>query len=175
VNIGLIYCQGCARGGRAQWVLNEALRRIEALLALDEPSTFFVPMLNSSYLAELPDMRRLLGAKNMLLDQAHVDDALETSAWRRHSRRRTIAAWLPFEQGRQIMRFYGWNTTKFENPGPGPPWTHDDRGLVWEALNYPEAAKPETVRRSSVGTSKTLEGVRRACDSRWCTPSCICM
>jgi hypothetical protein len=145
VNIGLMYCQNCTAGGRAQWVLDESLRRIESLLDLPRPSDFFAPMVASGHLHATPDMRSLVGAKRMLLDQAHIDDALETSVWRLHSRRRTIAAWLPHRDGRSLMTFHGWNATKYADAAPGPAWTHQKGGLVWEELSYPKEAAKETV------------------------------
>lgn len=103
VNIGYIYCQNCTASGRGVWVLEESLRRIEELLNLPEPSAFFKEMLASGTLEKLPDMRPLLGPKKMLLDQAHVDDVIETSVHKRYSKRRTIASSIPYELGKQVL------------------------------------------------------------------------
>ena len=102
VNIGYIYCQNCSANGRSVWVLEESLRRIEELLNLDKPAAFFDRMLASGVLESLPDMRKLMGAKKMLLDQSHVDDVLETSVHKRYSKRRTVAANVPYELGKQV-------------------------------------------------------------------------
>ena len=64
------------------------MRRIEALLDLENPVDFFKPMVASGHLVQLPNMQQLLGAKRMLLDQAQIDDVLETSVWGLHSVRR---------------------------------------------------------------------------------------
>ena len=144
INIGIIYCQRCAPGGRARWVLAEALRRIEALLELPGPQAFFQPMLEAGAIERLPDAAPLLGGKRMLFDQGQVDDALETSAWRRHSRRRTVAALLPGPLAAGVMRYYGWNETPYEVGGP--PWRQQTQGLVWDVLSYPPGAAEETVR-----------------------------
>ncbi|NJR42046.1 MAG: hypothetical protein HC767_04710 [Akkermansiaceae bacterium] len=84
------------------WVLEESLRRIEQLLNLPEPAAFFNDMLAAGVLEKLPDMRPLMGPKKMLLDQAHVDDVLETSVHQRYSKRRSIAANIPYELGKQV-------------------------------------------------------------------------
>jgi hypothetical protein len=103
VNIGYIYCQQCAVGGRSVWVLEEALRRMKALLDLPAPEAFFQPMVDAGVLGSLPpDMYRLYGPKKLLLDQANVDDALESSVWQLYSARRTAAANIPFALGRQV-------------------------------------------------------------------------
>jgi hypothetical protein len=105
VNIGYIYCQNCTANGRSVWVLEETLRRIEELLDLPEPSAFFDEMMATGVLEKLPDMRHLVGPKKMLLDQAHVNDVLETSVHKRYSKRRTIAANIPYELGKQVIYF----------------------------------------------------------------------
>jgi hypothetical protein len=105
VNIGYIYCQNCTKGGRSVWVLEESLRRIEELLDLPEPSKFFDEMLSTGVLQKLPDMQPLMGPKKMLLDQAHVDDVIETSVHRRYSKRRSIASNIPYELGKQVDLF----------------------------------------------------------------------
>ena len=148
VNIGWIYCQNCAPGGRAQWVLDESLRRIEDLLNLTSPTAFFEPMVASGHLHEVPDPGPLVGAKRMLFDQGQIDDALETSVWQRHSRRRTVAAILPAEQAKGVMHYHGWNGTGLDVAGPA--WGREDEGLVWDHLSYPAGARNETV-RSAVG------------------------
>ena len=116
-------------------------------------------MISAGFLDSTPDFRPLLGPKRMLLDQAHVDDSLETSAWKLHSRRRTTAAWLPHEQGVKLMEFYGWNATEWLQPAPGPHWRHDEDGVVWEALQYPESAPAESV--CSDRSVLMLHGVRQ--------------
>lgn len=133
------------RNGRSQWVLTEALRRIEALLSLPEPAAFFEPFLTAKSLDSIPDMRALLGAKRMLLDQSQVDDALETSVWGLESRRRSTAVWLPRAAGKAVMAHYGWARTKYVEPGAGPPWRNSEQGLAWELLTLPEHADNETV------------------------------
>jgi len=47
LNIGFIYCQNCSHSGRGQWVLDETLRRIEGLLGLPQPESFFQPFVNA--------------------------------------------------------------------------------------------------------------------------------
>lgn len=53
LNIGFIYCRNCAPGGRAQWVLKDTLHRIERLLELPNPQSFFAPMLEAGVLTEV--------------------------------------------------------------------------------------------------------------------------
>jgi hypothetical protein len=131
-------------------VLHEALRRIEALLKLPTPASFFQRLLDTKHLDALPDMRPLLGAKRMLLDQAQVDDALETSVWGIESRRRSTAVWLPRTSGKAVMEHYGWARTKFAEPTAGPPWGNSDNGLVWDLLQLPELTDNETVRLATL-------------------------
>lgn len=97
---------------------------------------------------QMPSLASLLGPKRMLLDQAIVNDSVETSVFKRHSRRRSVAAWLPHQQAQGIMAYYGWNETEYGSVGPGPPWSNDEAGLVWSTLSYPEQAHAETVRLS---------------------------
>lgn len=40
VNIGFMYCQGCARRGRAQWVVNETLRRERSFCSPDANAVY---------------------------------------------------------------------------------------------------------------------------------------
>jgi hypothetical protein len=87
------------------WVLEEALRRIEELLNLPEPSEFFDEMIATGVLEKLPEMKGLRGPKKMLLDQANVDDVIETSVHQRYSKRRSIAAHLPYQLGKQVLYF----------------------------------------------------------------------
>ena len=84
-------------------MLEESLRRIEELLNLKTPAAFFDEMIASGVLESLPDIRKLMGAKKMLLDQSHVDDVLETSVHKRYSKRRTIAANIQYELGKQVI------------------------------------------------------------------------
>ena len=100
------------------------------------------------YCLQVPPMNSLRGAKRMLLDQGQINDVVETSVWQLESRRRSVAAWVSGSVGKKVMQFYGWNTTPYCNASPGPPWRHQEKGLVWEPLNLPASAPTETVRSS---------------------------
>jgi hypothetical protein len=78
VNIGYIYCQERIANGRSVWVVEESLRRKEELVILSEPSEFFDEMITTGELEKLPEMKFLQRPKKMLLDQANVDNVIET-------------------------------------------------------------------------------------------------
>jgi hypothetical protein len=100
VNIGYKYCQNRIANGRSVWGVEESLRRKEELLNLPEPSDFFDEMIATGEFEKLPDMKFLRRPKRMLLDQANVDDVIETSVIQRYCKRSAIAAHLPYQLGK---------------------------------------------------------------------------
>jgi hypothetical protein len=117
-----------------------------ALLDLDSPEDFFREVLQSGVLSEHPDMRRYMGPKGMLQDQAQVQDVLETSVSGLESRRRSVAAQMKWEDNIRFMGWYGWNATEWKNRPGGTPWGNNEDGVVWDTLQLPQELDGESVR-----------------------------
>jgi hypothetical protein len=78
---------------------------MDKLVNLPEPSEFFDEIIATGVLERLPVMKSLRRPKKMLLDQANVDDVIETSHKQCYCKRSSIAAHLPHQLGKQVFYF----------------------------------------------------------------------
>ncbi|XRB06590.1 nucleotide-diphospho-sugar transferase [Pycnococcus provasolii] len=125
LNIGIVYCQECAKGSGAWWVLQQTVQRMRDILDAPEPVKRW-------------DGQVAGGAKDLLWDQHIFNDVAETAAGGYLSYRRSYERLQPDDKKGTWAKEQGYKEVPWENEEVTIPEPLDGAGrkdtIVWKAL-----------------------------------------